>query len=208
MVIVSLDLLSLDKTFEFLGQLLGKQAEGKVCADFIRSVYKDVSVIKQGKKTAGTAYFANDENGLRTAPRGSKHAQLFDVMGVTNAAYAPLDAKGFSIVSMEQVMVANPDYIFCIGKAGSSPYRTVMKSPLWKNIAGVRNKRVYNVPGEPYLWIDMPPSVNRILGMIWFSEIFYQQPSGTTKSKVRDFYRIFYHYSLSDKDYDALFRWQ
>jgi len=208
LIVVDLELMKLDRSYEFMGNLLGKPTEGKQCADFIRSVYQNAEHYKKGKRVPGKGYMANDNNGQRTAPRGSKHAQLFDIMSITNAVNTPLDSKGFALVNMEQVLASNPDYIFCVGKGETSPYHTVLKSALWRNITAVRNKRTFYVPSQPYLWFDMPPSVNRILGIIWFSDIFYEQPEEITKQKVTKFYQIFYHYNLTEKEYANLFKWQ
>lgn len=208
LVVVNLDLMSLDKSYEFLGRLLNREKEASECAAFIRTVYRDVETYRRGRKTVGKAYMANDNNGLRTAPQTSKHAQVFDVMGISNAAQSPLDAKGFGNVTMEQVLVWNPDYIFCVGKGELSPYRNILKSPLWRSINAVKSKRAFFVPTEPYLWFDMPPSVNRVLGLSWFADIFYAQPNEITKERVKNFYRIFYHYNLTDKEYANLYRWQ
>jgi len=51
----------------------------------------------------------------------------------------------------------------------------------------------------------MPPSVNRLLGLIWFSNLFYGQSDQVTREKVKNFYRLFYKYNLTDKEYAALF---
>lgn len=151
---------------------------------------------------------ANETGGLRTAPNGSRHAQIFDIMNVDNAAYTRLNAKGFGTASMEQVIIWNPDYIFCLGKGEQSPYRTILKSALWQSITAVKQRKVYFIPSEPYPWFDMPPSVNRIAGLIWFNEIFYGQSHEQTRNKIEEFYRIFYMYELSDREYEHLFVWQ
>jgi iron complex transport system substrate-binding protein len=208
LVVVSLELMRLDKSYEFLGDVLGKKAEAAGCASYIRNLYAEVLQIKKGKQVAGKAYMANDNDGLRTAPEGSNHAQLFEVMGIRNAAKVQLDAKGFAQVSMEQVLIWNPDRIFCVGKGVNSPYRSMLKSPLWRQVSALKSKRIYIVPSEPYLWFDMPPSVNRLLGLAWFSTIFYGLSEATLKTRVQEFYKIFYKYTLTDKDYAGLFRWQ
>ena len=208
LVVVNLELMSLDKSYEFLGDLLGKTVEANQCAGLIRKVYQDAQIARKGKRVVGKAYMANDNDGLRTVPVGSNHAQLFEEMGIQNVSKVSLNAKGFAQVSMEQVLVWNPDYIFCVGKNPNSPYRTILKSPLWRQVAAVKNKRVYFVPSEPYLWFDMPPSVNRLLGLVWFSGLFYRRPENITRENVKDFYRIFYRYNLTDKEYTGLFRWQ
>ena len=208
LVIVDLELMKLDKIFEFLGQLLGKSADAAVFSTFIRSLYREAARYKASKRITGKAYVANDNDGLRTVPETSNHAQLFEEMGIPNAAKAPLNAKGFSLVSMEHILTWNPNYLFCVGKGESSPYRTVLKSALWRNVTAVKTKRVFWVPNEPYSWFDMPPSVNRLLGLIWFSDLFYDQPNNVTRDKVKEFYWLFYKYSLTDKEYARLFMWK
>ncbi len=208
LVVVDLELMRLDKSFEFLGQLLGKSVDAATLSAFIRSIYQEAAHYKVNKRIAGRAYVANDNDGLRTVPQTSNHAQLFEEMGIPNAVKAPLNAKGFALVSMEQILAWNPNYIFCIGKGEACPYRTILKSALWRNITAVKTKRVFWVPDQPYSWFDMPPSVNRLLGLVWFSDLFYGQPNNVTRDKVKEFYRLFYKYNLTDKEYARLFMWR
>ncbi|MFT3739319.1 MAG: ABC transporter substrate-binding protein [Breznakibacter sp.] len=208
MVFVDLDLMHLDKSFEFLGTLLGRETQAVICADFIRSIYREAMQYKNNSTVKGKVYVANETSGLRTVPAGSNHAQVLDVMGIGNVALTGADTKGFAHVSLEQVMMWNPDYIVCLGKSNNSPYRQILKSPMWKSINAVKRQKVFNVPSSPYLWFDMPPSINRLLALVWFSELFYQQPAVQTQQKVTEFYRIFYKYTLTDSDYRKLFAWQ
>lgn len=208
LVIVDIELMNLDKSYEFLGELLGRQEQVKPYVKYIKQVYADSKANKESKSLKVNAYLANNNNGQRTAPAGSSHTQLFDELGINNVAKTSLDANGFAIVSMEQVLAWSPDYIFCIGKGENSPYRTILKSSLWQTLPAVKNKHVFYVPSEPYLWFDMPPSINRILGLVWFNQLFYHQSDALTQQKVIEFYRLFYKYNLSEKEYQGLFKWQ
>jgi len=208
LVIVDIELMNLDKSYEFLGELLGRQEQVKPYVRFIQQVYANVKANKESKTLKINAYLANDNNGQRTAPAGSSHAQLFDELGINNVAKTSLDANGFAIVSMEQVLAWSPDYIFCMGKGENSPYRTILKSSLWRSLPATKNNHVYYVPSEPYLWFDMPPSINRILGLIWFNQLFYNQSLSATQETITEFYRLFYKYNLTEKEYQGLFKWQ
>ncbi|MDR1738630.1 MAG: ABC transporter substrate-binding protein [Candidatus Symbiothrix sp.] len=206
LIVVDLELMNLDKTMLFLGELLDKPDEAKACADFLRKVLNETA-----KMTATPArrrvYMANGSNGLRTAPNTSNHAELFEKMRLENVARSALNAQGFAEVSIEQIMQWNPEYIFCVGKGETNPYRAIYKSALWRTIAATRQKQVYFVPTEPFLWFDMPPSINRIPGLIWFSQLFYGVSEDAAKEKIRTFYRLFYRYELTDKDWQNLFKW-
>ncbi len=207
MVFVDLELMHLDRSYEFLGELFNCKERAAEYVSFMQDVY---TKIKDEVKEVNplNVYLANYNDGLRTTPKRSPHAQLFDVMKVNNVAKVSLDAKGFALVPVEQVLVWNPEYIFCLGKGTQSPYRTVLKSSLWRNIKAVEDQKVFFIPEEPYPWFDMPPSVNRIAGLIWFSEVFYQQSPEITRQKIEEFYRLFYRYDLTNKEYSGLFKWQ
>jgi iron complex transport system substrate-binding protein len=211
LVVVDIDLMHMDKAIDFLGNLLGRQARAAELSGFIRSVYRDVEEI-QRRNTVGEkrprAYMANDANGLRTAPRGSRHAQLFDVLGVENVVAAPPGANGFAYVSIEQLLLWRPEYILCVGKGEVNPYRTVCKSSLWRTLPAVQSGRVYYVPEDPYSWFDIPPSANRLAGLIWFMGLFGEQTEDITEKHIREFYRLFYNYTLSDREYRRLFEWR
>jgi len=207
LVVVDITLDNLGNSYAFLGDLFECPQHAEQFMTFIASVF---DLVHQNEANSGvaTAYLANGNDGLRTAPGGSRHAELFDIMGIENVAKVPLDSKGFAQVSIEQVLAWNPQYVFCLGKGASSPYRTVLKSALWQSVDAVKNGHVYFVPSEPYPWFDMPPSVNRLLGLLWFSELFSGVSHEVVMEKVTAFYRMFYSYELTEKEYNRLFLWQ
>jgi iron complex transport system substrate-binding protein len=207
-VIVELDLLMLDKSLIFLGKIFGNQSVAEKCSDFIRNVYNIMAQDLKTYKVNSNVYLSYDNNGLRTAPAGSNHSQVFNVLRVPIIAKSTLDAKSFSTVSMEQIILWNPEYIFCLGKWQANPYRMILKSALWRNMIAVKNNQVFIVPSEPFPWFDMPPSVNRIPGTIWLMQLFYNVPADFTMQKIKEFYQIFYKYNLTDKEYAALFEWK
>jgi hypothetical protein len=49
--------------------------------------------------------------------------------------------------------------------------------------------------------IDEPPSVNRLLGLLWMGHALY--PEGL-RTEARDFYRRFYRIELDDEQFQAL----
>ena len=73
----------------------------------------------------------------------------------------------------------------------------------WKNIKACKDGKVYFVPCIPYNVLDMPPSVNRIIGILWLGDILY--PGKYTKDirkEFVEFYDLFYNYKLNDKELD------
>jgi hypothetical protein len=55
-------------------------------------------------------------------------------------------------------------------------------------------------------WFDGPPGMNEIVGIYWMIQTLYpdQCTDLALKAKVQEFYSDFYHYELTDADYDAL----
>ena len=57
------------------------------------------------------------------------------------------------------------------------------------------SKRVYLSPHLPFGWFDYPPGANRLIGLLWLSEILYPRalPARPEAREVAQFYRLFYH---------------
>ena len=58
-------------------------------------------------------------------------------------------------------------------------------------------------PSLPFGWVDLPPSVNRLIGLWWLGKLLYPDlfPEDL-RPRARDFYRDFYHVSATDAQID------
>lgn len=206
-VFINLSLNKLDKTYLFLGDLFNKEEKSTELALFLKETYHTADSLKQnGTLAKGEAYYTLGETGLMTDPSGSKHTQVFDYMNIPIAAKVSVPTGGHAKVNMEQVLLWNPDYIFTISFRGKqSAYEKITSDTKWKNINAVKNNKVFVSPNQPMGYFDHPPSVNRIPGIIWLCQLFYNYPAEKTKEKIIDFYSLFYQYKLSDADYKGLF---
>ncbi len=98
---------------------------------------------------------------------------------------------GLAIVSIEQVLLWNPDVIITIDQNFAANVRA---DPAWASVAAVRDGRVHLSPKLPFGWIDFPPSVNRLIGLWWLARILYPDVfPEDLRALTRDFYRRFYH---------------
>ena len=60
-------------------------------------------------------------------------------------------------------------------------------------------------PALPFGWIDEPPSVNRLLGLLWAGHALYPAVyPDDLRAEARDFYRRFYRIELDDEQFQAL----
>ena len=113
--------------------------------------------------------------------------------------------QGLVQASMEQVIVANPDVIVTWDP---NFYAKVFDDPLWQGIDAVREGRVYLSPTEPFGWIDRPPSLNRMMGLIWMAGVLYPDRwEGDLLEDTHRFYKQYYHVDLTDEQLGRLFGW-
>jgi iron complex transport system substrate-binding protein len=98
---------------------------------------------------------------------------------------------GLANVSIEQVLVWNPDVIVTIDQDFAAGVRS---DPGWASLAAVKAGRVHLSPKMPFGWVDFPPSVNRLIGLWWLGKILYPDLfKEDLRELTRDFYSKFYH---------------
>ena len=103
---------------------------------------------------------------------------------------------------MEQILLWNPDYILF---APGSIYDTVAEDPVWQQVTAIREGQYYEVPFGPYNWMGFPPSVQRLLGMMWMAEVLYGDAVDyDLQSEVSEYFSLFYHCELTDAQYQEL----
>ena len=139
-------------------------------------------------------YYARGPRGLETGLGGSINVETLDFLGARNvAAERP---GGLANVSVEQVLLWNPDIIVTIDRDFAANVRS---DPVWSQVAAVRAGRVHLSPKMPFGWVDFPPSVNRLIGLWWLAKILYpEQFPENISALTRDFYMRFYHVTPSD----------
>jgi len=194
------------QTLRFMGDVLGVPDRAEKLIAFYDGVLKEVMTAVAAIPAAARVrvYYAEGENGLATDPTGSVHSQLIDVCGGVNVADCQINSgSGMTQVPMESVLVWQPDVIITT----SRDFATLApKDDNWRLVTAVRNGRIHVTPSQPFNWFDRPPGVNRIVGIPWMAHILYPDlfPEVWFKDKVRTFYKLFYHYDLSDEDIRSL----
>ena len=203
-VVASYELAHLDETYRFLGDLLGEKDRarelGNYCAETVRQVCEGVAKIPE--KNRLRVYYAEGPNGQRTDPEGSRHTQVLSMAGGINVAQVPpIAGAGMSAVSMEQIFLWDPDMILAWKEGRGGYCERISGDSNWQKLRAVRSGQVYGVPDNPFCWFDRPPSVNRILGLRWVSNLFYPEvfPRDMVK-EAQEFYRLFWHYDLSEEE--------
>lgn len=193
---------SMGKTYTMLGELLGMKKEAETLAKYCDDVYSETLKIAEKANKVNLLYITG-ESGLNVIAKDSYHAEVIDLLSNNLAVVDDPSAKGTgNEVDMEQILRWNPDVILF---APDSIYSTVGNNPDWRNVSAIKNGTYYEVPMGPYNWMGFPPSVQRLLGMMWMSKLLYPDAADfDLYEKVSEYYKLFYHCDLTEEQYNEL----
>jgi iron complex transport system substrate-binding protein len=159
----------------FLGNLLGREKRTRELAAYAQRTIADMQVFtaRIGPKKKVSVYYAEGVDGLNTDCDVSMHTELIHLAGGRNVhACAARDLFGMEKISMEQVMLYDPDVILVFEGAF---YRAVFGDSRWQKLRAVKNRKVYLIPNQPFNWFDRPPSFMRLLGVKWVASLLYPE---------------------------------
>jgi iron complex transport system substrate-binding protein len=180
-------------SYRTLGALIGRRDAAETAARYAEDTIKTITGRLPPPEKRPRVYYARGPRGLETGLGGSINVEMIELLARNVAAGT---RGGLATVSIEDVLVWNPDVIVTIDKDFAE---TVYGHPAWRPVAAVRAKRVHLSPKLPFGWVDFPPSVNRLIGLWWLAKILYPElfPENL-QTLTREFYQRFYHVSLSD----------
>ena len=199
---ISAALATMDETYTMLGDLLGMPDEAKTLADYCRGTYDRALTIADSVEKANLLYITGDA-GLNVIAQGAYHAEVIDLLSNNLAVVDDPSSKGTgNEVDMEQILNWNPDVILF---APDSIYDTVAEDAAWQGVTAIQNGAYYEVPMGPYNWMGFPPSVQRLLGMLWMAKVLYPEAADyDLYTEVANYFELFYHCELTREQYDAL----
>lgn len=205
-VLADNDFLKYTEILTFMGELFDNhERAAELCtfiAEYVNPVMEKAKTIAADRRKR--IYYAEGMKGLNTDPQGSVHSLLINLCGGVNIAITDLLAgKGMTSVSMEQILAWNPDVVLVWSGNFDSldSYREIMTSDVWAQLDAVKNGEVYQVPWRPFGWIDRPPGMNRLIGLIWLANILYPDEfQYDTNSIAKEFFIKFWHYEMSDEE--------
>ncbi len=191
--------------YKTLGELLNMEERGDELSAYCTQVYdkvKDTMATIPESERVNMAYLLG-ENGLNAIAKTSVQAQVIDM--VANNVVVVDDASGKGTgneISLEQIAVWNPDLI--IFQAGSI-YDTVGDDPAWQGIAAIANDNYYEVPNDPWCWMNNPPTVNQLMGMQWLPRLLYPDAfDDSIQDVTKAYYHTMYGYDLTDAELSEL----
>ena len=187
------------ETYRKLGELTGRKADAEKMAryaeDTIKATVGRIAAIAPSSRPR--VYYARGPRGLVTGLGGSINVETIEMLAQNVAGG---NQGGLANVSIEQVLLWNPDIIITIDQDFAASVRS---DPAWSSVKAVRDGRVHLSPKMPFGWVDFPPSVNRLIGLRWLAKILYPDKfPEDIRAQTREFYAMFYHRTPSDAQID------
>ncbi len=196
------------ESYEKLGALLSRPEQGKRLSTYTSGLLAEfdagMKTIGDGKKSL-IYVTAIDGNSVSMVGNGSYHAEVIDYVGRNLAAASTSSSGNGDGYTMEDILQLNPDFIIVAYADDHAYYKKIMTDPMWRSLSAVQNGNVYEAPSEPYGWMGGPPSVQRLLSMIWIGNLMYPEVFDyRIDDRVKEFYSLFFHYTLTDAELNDL----
>ena len=138
--------------YRTLGALIGRREQGEAFArsaeDTIKTITQRVGTIPAERRPR--VYYARGPRGLETGLGGSINVETIELLARNVAGGT---RGGLANVSIEQVLLWNPDVIVTIDRDFAA---NVLSDPAWAPVAAVRARRVHLSPKLPFGWVDFP----------------------------------------------------
>ena len=202
-IMVSNKLEDAPAVYRFMGEQFGIKEQAEKLAAYAERTFSDISGMTIPEEEKVRIYYGNGEDSLETAPAGSSHGQIIDLVNAVNAADLELGDGSRIKISAEQLLKWDPDVIIVNGEpkssiTGSAAAESIIKNPIYASLKAVKNGMVFGTPNAPFSWIERPPGPNRIVGMRWLAtKIYADYFDYDVDEEVREFFRLFYHIELT-----------
>lgn len=210
-VAVDGDLSASAEAYRFMGELLGEEEQAEKLASYAEKTFADIEKMEVPEDKKVRIYYGNGEDSLETAPAGSAHGQIIDMVNAVNVADLEMGEGSRVQISAEQLLAWDPDVIVVNGEpkadmSGASAAETILANPDYASLKAVQNQQVYGTPNAPFSWMDRPMGPNRIVGIRWLSGLIYPEYLNyNVDEEVKEFFDLFYHVQFTDEQLENIY---
>ena len=199
---ISMSTQQMGDMYRMLGELLGRQERACVLAETCERIWARTKEIAGSVQKKNLLYITGLE-GLSVIARDSYHSEVIDLLSNNLAVVDAPSSRGTgNEVDMEQILAWNPDTVIFAEK---DMYASAADDPLWQAVLAIESGQYYAVPVGPYNWMGFPPSVQRLLGMMWMAKALYPQAADyDLYEETKRYFDLFYHCDLTREAFDAL----
>ncbi len=199
------------EAYRFMGELLGEEEQAEKLASYAEKTFADIEKMEVPEDKKVRIYYGNGEDSLETAPAGSAHGQIIDMVNAVNVADLEMGEGSRVQISAEQLLAWDPDVIVVNGEpkadmSGASAAEAILANPDYASLKAVQNQQVYGTPNAPFSWMDRPMGPNRIVGIRWLSGLIYPEYLNyNVDEEVKEFFDLFYHVQLTDEQLENIY---
>lgn len=210
-VAVDGDLSASAEAYRFMGELLGEEEQAEKLASYAEKTFADIEKMEVPEDKNVRIYYGNGEDSLETAPAGSAHGQIIDMVNAVNVADLEMGEGSRVQISAEQLLAWDPDVIVVNGEpkadtSGASAAEAILANPDYASLKAVQDQQVYGTPNTPFSWMDRPMGPNRIVGIRWLSGLIYPEYLNyNVDEEVKEFFDLFYHVQLTDEKLENIY---
>lgn len=194
------DMDNLKKTVLITGEALGEESTEKA-KEYIKDLDKNIQYVKDklnGTKTDVKILAIGSASNLYMIDGGKSIAgEWINIAGATSA-FPDVDNK--KVVSLEEIIKANPDIIIIGSRNAKQGIEQIKNDPAWQDINAVKHNRIYANPIGIFAWDRY--SGEEALQVLWIAKkVNPEQFADLDMMKeVQQFYKKYYDYELSDED--------
>ncbi|MFH0976263.1 MAG: ABC transporter substrate-binding protein [Spirochaetota bacterium] len=211
-VILDSTFTSTPQAYRIMGDILGVKERAEKLALYSEQKMSAISsmVEKIPEEKLVNVYYAEGTSGLATEPEANHHVDVLRfVRGKNVANVMNKSGQGMTPVSLEQVLLWNPDVILVSSSTGGTQnYDSILKDPSWGKINAIKKGKVYITPTIPFGWFDRPPNIMRVLGIQWLAKVVYPDyVKIDLNQEIKNFFSLFLNQKLTDKQVAELLRY-
>ena len=210
-IVVSNSLEDAAEVYRFMGELFGVEEQAEKLANYAETTFSDIANMDISDDQKIRMYYGNGDDSLETAPAGSGHGQIIEMVNAINVADLEAGDGSRVRISKEQLLAWDPDVIIVNGEpksntSGSSAAENLTNDADFASLKAVTDGMVLGAPNAPFSWVDRPPGPNRIIGMRWLAKTIYPDHfEYDLDEEVRHFFELFYHTELSDEKLASIY---
>nr|AHF24650.1 ABC transporter substrate-binding protein [uncultured bacterium Contig13] len=126
---------------QLIGKLMGKDTEAEAVIADMQATFDEIKAKVSGE-TKKVYFEISPPPYLYTAGSSSYMNELAEICGITNIFADQEDA--WLMISEEQVIERDPDYIVLITNMGSAGVEEILSREGWSDISAIKNRKVFN----------------------------------------------------------------
>ena len=176
-----------------LGTLTGRAARGEELAVYAEGMLARAKQAAAGKKPV-KVFVVRSPDGATTAMKDTHAGDVYDLAGLVNVAE-------YREASPPLVAMWDPDVIVTL----EPKFMEAAKGAAWADVRAIKEGRVVSVPRPAWGFTDHPPSVNRLIGVLWLTSQFYGAPrAAELRVEAKKFHKMFFRVDLTEEQVTAM----